>query len=396
NTGAQSGRQRPGQWQVQVHVEAAENSPDQAGQLDSADHAGVSTSSASPVEMPRLTSSQTGALPVHFKLGPVNFELGLALCFVGWQGLALLILTLRWRYFVKQITASSTVVEGRARGLLNQICRRRGRKLTIRLLESEHQQQPIAFGCLRPTILLPAGIESQLSEEELSAVLSHEVAHICRRDQWWLLFGRALVACFPFQPLHFLAKRQWLIASEYLCDQWAIERGVKALTLARSLTKMVSWQLGQRPPQMALSAVGRRSTVIGRVAKLVDGSGVEKSWGDRQRYLFFITSLLLAAAFSLVAPSVRWAHATGPAMFEAQPAGQVNSLPPVAAGDPWSQLNQDIESLQRDWDRAGELLSRRQRSPQIEQIQRAIEHRMSALMRRQQTLQQEFAKELNE
>ncbi|MBC7855572.1 MAG: M56 family metallopeptidase, partial [Pirellulaceae bacterium] len=43
---------------------------------------------------------------------------------------------------------------------------------------------PITFGLLRPRIVVPAGIESDLSREQLRAVIQHEVAHLARRDLW--------------------------------------------------------------------------------------------------------------------------------------------------------------------------------------------------------------------
>ncbi len=69
--------------------------------------------------------------------------------------------------------------------------------------------EPFACGLLRWTIVLPAGIEQRLSGSEMKALLAHEVAHLVRRDPWWLWLGEVLCTCLAFQPLNFLARRRW-------------------------------------------------------------------------------------------------------------------------------------------------------------------------------------------
>jgi beta-lactamase regulating signal transducer with metallopeptidase domain len=47
---------------------------------------------------------------------------------------------------------------------------------------AEEQQTPAVDGLIRPSISLPSGIDQLLNEDELGAVLLHELKHAKRRD----------------------------------------------------------------------------------------------------------------------------------------------------------------------------------------------------------------------
>ena len=122
------------------------------------------------------------------------------------------------------------------RKLLDGICERCGIRRRVRLLKSDSFEEPVAYGLFRWTIVVPAQVEKRLNRNELSALFSHELAHLTRGDIVWLIMGRVLTTCFAFQPLNFLARRQWQLHAQFQCDDWAVERSVDRLTLARSLT----------------------------------------------------------------------------------------------------------------------------------------------------------------
>ena len=60
------------------------------------------------------------------------------------------------------------------------------------LVETEAVGSPALFGFVRPRLLLPAGLMSQFTREELRHVFMHELAHVKRRD---ILFGWLTLAC---------------------------------------------------------------------------------------------------------------------------------------------------------------------------------------------------------
>ena len=74
---------------------------------------------------------------------------------------------------------------------------------------------PFILGILRPRIYLP----SALDEAQRGSVLSHERAHLARRDHWWKPLGYALLAGYWFNPLLWLAYTLLCRDIELACDE---------------------------------------------------------------------------------------------------------------------------------------------------------------------------------
>ena len=153
--------------------------------------------------------------------------------------------------------------------------------------------EPFACGLFRWAIVLPAGIERELSTAELKGLLAHEVAHLVRRDPWWLLFAELLCTCLAFQPLNFLARRRWQQVAELRCDDWAVEQHASATALASCLTRIAEWRLNRRAVTLGLAAVGRSGSLTRRIEWLLRTKRVAEPKRPRTRV---IASLLTFAA----------------------------------------------------------------------------------------------------
>jgi len=214
------------------------------------------------------------------------------LCFV-WQ-------TLRFRRQMRHVRAASPS----HRKLLDSVCESRGVTRRVRLLRSDQFVEPVAYGLLSWTILLPAQIEKRLNRDELTALLSHELAHLRRGDIGWLLIGRVLTTCFAFQPMNFLAKRSWQEHAEFQCDDWAVDRNVDRLTLARSLTLVAEWRAGQVRCAGVVSAGGSHFHVSDRVERLV-ADAVPDNWrGGARRLAIHLLAILTAALLITFGPQI--------------------------------------------------------------------------------------------
>ncbi len=92
----------------------------------------------------------------------------------------------------------------------------------VALIETEAVRSPTLYGCVRPRLLLPAGLASSFTPEELRHVFLHEVAHIKRHD---ILLGWAMVvmqAVHWFNPLVWLAAHRLRADREMACDALAL------------------------------------------------------------------------------------------------------------------------------------------------------------------------------
>ena len=82
---------------------------------------------------------------------------------------------------------------------------------------------PFILGIVHPCIYLP----SALDEAQRGSVLSHERAHLARRDHWWKPLGFALLAVYWFNPLMWLAYTLLCRDIELACDERVL-RGMDA------------------------------------------------------------------------------------------------------------------------------------------------------------------------
>ncbi|MCM1538123.1 MAG: M56 family metallopeptidase [bacterium] len=91
---------------------------------------------------------------------------------------------------------------------------------SIPILESERVGSPFVLGLFRPRIYLPAGVR----EEDRAYIVSHEMAHIHRKDHWIKPFGYLLSAVYWFHPLLWAAYILLCRDIEYACDERMVKR----------------------------------------------------------------------------------------------------------------------------------------------------------------------------
>ncbi|MEX1368536.1 MAG: M56 family metallopeptidase [Nannocystaceae bacterium] len=181
--------------------------------------------------------------------------------------------------------------------LLERLRRRAAVRRSVALDEAPRVQVPMAFGVLRPQIVVPPGIAAQLPDDHQETLLAHELAHVLRRDPMWRLVGLCMERVLFFQPLNRLASARVSQAAEYLCDDWAARHTRQPLALASCLTEIATW-VG-RPGPVVAAMSGPRSILGRRVQRLLQPA----QGRGRPRWLVPALALPLAAMVVL-APGV--------------------------------------------------------------------------------------------
>jgi TonB family protein len=148
----------------------------------------------------------------------------------------------------RSIRGSSPIVNSDWKDLLDKTRRGLGLRGPVTLLESDRATMPMAWGLLRPVILLPKHAR-QWSLERARIVLSHELAHVRRRDCLTQLLAQVACGLYWFHPLAWLAARQLRKERERACDDLVLNLGARPsdyaghlLELARSL-QSPSWSM---------------------------------------------------------------------------------------------------------------------------------------------------------
>ena len=102
---------------------------------------------------------------------------------------------------------------------------------------------PVVIGVIRPLIALPAAMIAGLSPEQLSTVLTHELAHLSRYDHLLILVQRLVEAVVFFHPAVWYLSRQVQLERENCCDDMVLAAGADRLEYADSLLRVAEIRL---------------------------------------------------------------------------------------------------------------------------------------------------------
>lgn len=117
-------------------------------------------------------------------------------------------------------------------------------------------------------IVMTSPLLAILAEDEIGAVLAHEVAHVTARDDRYLPFFRILSMLLFFDPVLRLLRRHVGRHHEFAADAQAARATRRPRSLARALLKVY---LEGRPASQATGLFGRgdRSELVARIEALL-------------------------------------------------------------------------------------------------------------------------------
>ena len=145
---------------------------------------------------------------------------------------------------------------------------------TTRFVEHDSIASPAAWGIVRPTIILPRGLASSLTVDQLRWVLLHELAHVRRRDLIVLMFQRFAAILHFFNPAIWIANRMIHQLREYACDDLAMALGhSSAVESVEAFVRILRHaDGGRRGLEGALGVFGldSRASCFRRVRRLLD------------------------------------------------------------------------------------------------------------------------------
>lgn len=190
----------------------------------------------------------------------------------------------------------STAASPRILALCQDVQRQLGMTAAIRYLECAWLDAPAVIGWFRPVILLPVTALTGLTEEQLRAVIAHELAHIRRLDAFVNLFQILVETLLFYHPAMWWLNRRIRAERELCCDEIAVSLTGNRLDYARALTSMAAWR---DAPVLAMAA--NRGPLSERILHVLG----RKPFGAAQRMAgltggaMFLVAALAAAAMLL-------------------------------------------------------------------------------------------------
>lgn len=153
----------------------------------------------------------------------------------------------------------------------------------VKVLISGKVNVPLMLGAIKPVILLPVSVCSQLTNEQVEAILVHELAHIRRHDYLINIVQTLVETVLFFNPF------VWLISSiirrerEHCCDDLVLSCAADPMHYAQALTLIEN----DRINSLSLAATGNRNQLFNRIKRIME---MKKQDISHRRY-----SLLLVA-----------------------------------------------------------------------------------------------------
>jgi beta-lactamase regulating signal transducer with metallopeptidase domain len=170
----------------------------------------------------------------------------------------------------RRLKDRSTAVDPRVRAGLARISRRFAIG-PIELSESAQLSSPIAVGAR--DVWFPAGSTASLTDDEIDAVLAHELAHLERRDPAWFFLAGLVQAALWIHPFIHRVVARLRSSAEIACDERAVAATGNALSLARGLSRFAHAALGAAAWMDAQPAFGggvhASHILVDRVRRLV-------------------------------------------------------------------------------------------------------------------------------
>jgi beta-lactamase regulating signal transducer with metallopeptidase domain len=158
-----------------------------------------------------------------------------------------------------------------------------------RLLIGERVTGPVVFGWLRPVVLLPATAVTGLSEEQLLAVLAHELAHIRRYDFLVNALQRGVESILFYHPGVWWLSSRIRKEREHCADDLAVSVCGDRFAYAEALIELEK----MRSETLALAVSGTTS-LTDRIRRMLGAEDRNRDWQPATAALLLLGICTLA------------------------------------------------------------------------------------------------------
>jgi TonB family protein len=197
-------------------------------------------------------------------------------------------------------------------------CSRAFQLRNAQLASSSGIAGPLTIGIRHRTILLPTAMLPSLSDDDLTAAIAHEFAHMRRQDFAKNLFYRMLSLPIAWHPLLWLTQTRLTETREMLCDALAAEAACGRESYARSLLRLASALTGNTPvPSLHAIGIFDASIFERRIMNLTQK---QIKWKPARRLATMATCTLMAFGTCAFAMSMRMGISTPSVQNETQTA----------------------------------------------------------------------------
>jgi hypothetical protein len=212
----------------------------------------------------------------------------------------------------------------------------------------------------------------ELDAAEFEQVLTHEMSHLRRWDDWTQLLQTAIEAVLFFNPAIYFIGRRLKIEREMACDDWVVSSTGEPRPYAACLTHLHELTRRAAAPQLAPGVTTRRRWQISaRVEALLAA--------NRSRTPYFARSGWIAAGALAASAFVLAAKTVPPVAVAELPLAQLALANPAAPGAPAISVTprKAVSERPRLWARALKIGPQAPQTDQAAMLVRAVQFQLT-------------------
>jgi bla regulator protein BlaR1 len=137
----------------------------------------------------------------------------------------------------------------------------------VQLGQSKQILVPSVIGYLKPIILLPIGLVNGLTNDQVEAILLHELSHIKRNDFLINIIQSVVEVIYFFNPFIWIISKAIRDEREHACDDTAISSGISASDYAQTLAGVFNYATKRQ--QLALSFTSKNKLTLKRIQRIM-------------------------------------------------------------------------------------------------------------------------------
>lgn len=164
----------------------------------------------------------------------------------------------------------------------------------IQLYVSEYVSGPVTLGFIKPIVLVPAGFLTGLPQDQIEAILLHEIAHIHRCDYALNLVQTAIKTVLFFNPAIHYISRYIDIDREQACDDLAVAQSRNPQALAKGLASL-RLQFCTESFAMQAAGNGESTPLLDRLSRLAGDS--QSTRRSEPLFMSALTALLIGSLY---------------------------------------------------------------------------------------------------
>ncbi len=188
--------------------------------------------------------------------------------------------------------------------LMDSISSRLGLQRSVEILQSERLAVPVAWSFGSDAVVLPADWD-EWDKDRRRVVLTHELAHIVRRDGMSQLIAQSALVLHWFNPLAWVTYSRFLRDREQACDDVVLRTGASASTYAEHLLAVAQRFRQDSLELLAVASMARRGELSGRIESILDPGQSRRPAGLRTALLASVLAVALAIPLAAFQPFER-------------------------------------------------------------------------------------------